>query len=149
MHLGSQMAYNFCCDSYHVPNLIYIYYTIVIILGSSMWRVLFLGVVVRWLGFWLLCPLWLYRFSCLLVFWWMGWGWGGVFLSTCSLLFVIAFCSASVASCVISFLWDGCRLLHAVVGGLLSLCGFLFLWGWMAIWDPKFTQPHCKELHGS
>jgi len=24
------MAYNFCCDSYHVPNLIYIYYTIVI-----------------------------------------------------------------------------------------------------------------------
>ena len=48
------MAYNFCCDSYHVPNLIYIYYTVVIILGTSMWRVQFLGVVVRWL----LCPLW-------------------------------------------------------------------------------------------
>jgi len=27
------MAYNFCCDSYHVPNLIYIYYTIVILFG--------------------------------------------------------------------------------------------------------------------
>ena len=26
------MAYNFCCDSYHVPNLIYIYYIIVITL---------------------------------------------------------------------------------------------------------------------
>ena len=31
------MAYNFCCDSYHVPNLFYINYTIVIILGSSMY----------------------------------------------------------------------------------------------------------------
>jgi len=45
--LGSQMAHNVCCDSYHVYKVTYIYYTVVPILGgSSMWRVLacyFLG----------------------------------------------------------------------------------------------------------
>ena len=81
------MAYNLCCDSYHVPNLIYIYYTTVIILGLSVWRVLFLGVV-RWLGFWLLRLLWLYWF-CLLVFRWKGWGWGGV---PVHLFFVVCYC---------------------------------------------------------
>ena len=30
------------------------------------------------------------------------------------------------------FLWDSCQLLLAVVGGLLSLCSFPFLWRWMA-----------------
>jgi len=40
---GIQDGLQFCCDSYYVPNLIYIYYTIVIILWSSMWHVLFLG----------------------------------------------------------------------------------------------------------
>ena len=93
------MAYNFCCDSYRVPNLIYIYYTIVIILGSSMWCVLFLGAVVRWLVFWLLCPLWLYWFSCLLVFRWMGRGWGGV---PVHLFFVFCYCSLFWIGCVSS-----------------------------------------------
>ena len=34
------MAHNVCCDSYHVYKMTYIYYTIVLILGSSMWRML-------------------------------------------------------------------------------------------------------------
>ena len=28
------MAYSFCCDSYHVPKMIYIYYAIVIFLDQ-------------------------------------------------------------------------------------------------------------------
>jgi len=40
------MAHNVCCDSYRVYNVTCIYYPI--ILGSSMWRVLFLGAVVHW-----------------------------------------------------------------------------------------------------
>jgi len=93
------MAHNFCCDSYHVPNLIYIYCIIVIMLGSSVWRVLFVGVVVRWLGFWLLCPFCLYWFSCLLVFRWMGCGWGGV---PVHLLFVFCYCFLFWIGCVSS-----------------------------------------------
>jgi len=40
------MAHNVCCDSYRVHSMTCIYYTI--ILGSSMWRVLFLGAVAHW-----------------------------------------------------------------------------------------------------
>ena len=65
-----------CCDSYRVHNMTYICCTVVMILGSSMWRVLFPGAVVHWLGFWL-CPLWLYWFSCFLVSRRMGWECGG------------------------------------------------------------------------
>ena len=103
-------ANNFFCDLYHVPNLIYIYYTIVIILGPSMWRMLFLGVVVRWLGFWL-CPLWLFWFSCLLVFRWMGWGCSCP-LVFCSLLLLsvldrlrlVWFCNYEIGSFYSAFL---------------------------------------------
>ena len=117
------MAHNLCCDSYHVT---YICYTIVIILGSSMWCVL--------------CLLWLYWFSCFLVFWWMGWG------VPVHLFFVVCCCFLFWIGCVLSnyfFLWDGCRLLRAVVGGLLSLCSFPFLWGWMTYNGKPFTPPAC------
>ena len=46
-HVGSQMAHNVCCDSYHVYNVTYLSYYCTYIRGSSMWRVLacyFLGI---------------------------------------------------------------------------------------------------------
>jgi len=95
-HLGSQMAHNLCCDLYHVHNMTYIYHTIVIIFESSTWRVLFPGAVVHWLGFWLLCPLWLYWFFCFLVFKRMGWGWWGV---PVHLFFVVCYCFLFWISC--------------------------------------------------
>ena len=56
-------------------------------------------------------------------------GGGGLSTLLCSLLLLSVF--GSVTSCLV-FVWHGCRLLRAVVNGLLSLCSLHFLRGWMA-----------------
>jgi hypothetical protein len=98
-HLGSHMAHNVCCDSYHVHNVTYIYYTIVYLYwGSSTWRVLaccFLGPLFTDWAPGLLCPLWLYWFSCFVVFRRLG---GASF----HLFFVVCYCFLFWIRCVLS-----------------------------------------------
>ena len=92
--------------------------------------VLFPGTVVRWLGSWLLCPLWLYG-SPVFTFPVDGGRGGGVCpLVLCSLLLLSVLDRLRLVQLV--FLWGACRLLRAVINGPLSLCSFHFLRGWMA-----------------
>ena len=115
----------------YITWFIYLLHYCTYIKGSSMWRVLacyFLGLLFTdwapgcyvhcgWIG----SPVFSFPF--------VG---GEKSLSTCSLQSVIAFCFGSAASCLVGFLWGGYWLLRAVVSGLLSLCDFHFLRGWMA-----------------
>jgi hypothetical protein len=53
---------------------------------------LFARTVVHWMVYWLLYPLWLYWFSCFLLFRWMGWGVRCLSkYSLCSVTFTYAF----------------------------------------------------------
>ena len=88
-----------------------------------MWPVLFPGAVVHWLGFWLLCPLWLYWFSCFLVFRSMGWG-GGVFVH---LFFVVCYCFLPYSAVSGNPFPPSSKYRQYVVSVLFLMIGLLFL----------------------
>ena len=95
------MTHNVYCDSYRVYNVTYLlqYSAYIGVKYVTCVSVPFPGTIVHWLGCWLLCPLWLYWFSCFLVFRWMGGVWWGCAFH---LFFVVCYCFLFWIGCVLS-----------------------------------------------
>ena len=120
------MVHNVCCDSYHVYNVTYLLHYCT-----------YSGVkYVTWdhcsmIGLLVVMSIVVVLALLLLSFLVVG-GWGG---APVRLFFVVCYCFLFWIGCVL-YNWFLCETVtvffRVVMGGLLSLCSFPFLRGWMA-----------------